>query len=320
MTDWKSTLSADPTPWLLDPVCPPVRYGTLVDLLGLPPDDPQVLDAQAAIPAWPPLAELLAAQQPDGRWGSPDYYLPRAGLGTFWVLTMLGDLGLTAAVEQVRLACEFMFAHQRPDGAFYRRRRIPGQGVVWEMRTEPCTQARIVRFLLQFGYGGDERVRQAIAWLLPAQRPDGMWFCRGEGGRGCLRATLDLLRMAALEPQSAAHPGIPRAVKAVSELVMQPRMSRYRVGEGWGTWECLKYPYFGFSLLGALDALARLGCSPSEPGIAAGWEYLLGRQLPGGSWPLDANWPDIPLDFGSPGQPNRWLTLDALRIARLLIR
>jgi hypothetical protein len=175
-----------------------------------------------------------------------------------------------------------------------------------------------VRFLIQFGYANDPRVRRAIAWLLPSQRDDGMWFCRGGGGRGCLRATLDVLRLAALDPQTAVRPGIIRAAGAVSDLLMEPRMSRYHVGDAWGTWECLKYPYFGFSVISALDALARLGYTLEEPKIAAAVEYLLSRQLPDGAWPLDDSWPRSPIDFGQLGEPNEWLTLDAMRVVKLL--
>lgn len=92
MRDWRHRLKADPTAWLLEPECPPVRNGTLVGILDRLPDDPEVRAAQAAIPAYPPVAELVAAQGPDRYWGKPDYYLPRAGRGTFWVLSILGDL------------------------------------------------------------------------------------------------------------------------------------------------------------------------------------------------------------------------------------
>ncbi len=95
-------------------------------------------------------------------------------------------------------------------------------------------------------------------------------------------------------------------------------MSRYHIGDAWGTWECLKYPYFGFSVISALDALARLGHTLAEPRIAAAVEYLLSRQMPDGTWPLDDSWPLSPIDFGPSNEPNQWLTLDALRVVKLL--
>jgi hypothetical protein len=46
--------------------------------------------------------------------------------------------------------------------------------------------------------------------------------------------------------------------------------------------------------------------------------YLLSRQLPNGTWPLDQSPSHPPLDFGQPGAPNKWLTVDALRVLKLL--
>jgi hypothetical protein len=47
-------------------------------------------------------------------------------------------------------------------------------------------------------------------------------------------------------------------------------------------------------------------------------EYLLSRQLPDGTWPLDESWSPSPINFGPVGEPNKWLTLDALRVVKLL--
>ena len=91
---WLDALRGDPIPWLLEPENPSVRYWTLVDLLDRPADDPEALGARAAIPTFPPVAQLLAAQKRDGLWVKRDYYLPKYN-GTFWVLSVLADLGLT---------------------------------------------------------------------------------------------------------------------------------------------------------------------------------------------------------------------------------
>ena len=37
MTDWRSSLRSDPTPWLLDNASAPIRYRVLTELLDLPP-------------------------------------------------------------------------------------------------------------------------------------------------------------------------------------------------------------------------------------------------------------------------------------------
>ncbi len=311
---WLDVLRGDPIPWLLAPENPSVRHRALIDLLNRPADDPEVCAAQAAIPSYPPVAELLAAQKGDGHWVKPDYYLPK-NYGTFWVLSVVADLGLTAGNEQVRRGCEFMFAHQREHGGFCRRRRIAGQGVVWEAQDAPCTHARIVRFLIQFGYADDPRARAAMDWLLATQRDDGMWHCNRTGRHGCLRATLDVLRAAALDAGTADHPAIARTAAIVCDLLMEPGMGRYHVGD---LWTVLEYPYFGYGVISALDALARFGYTLEEHKVAVAMEYLLSRQSPDGRWPLDQSAPRPPFHVGQPGQPNKWLTLDALRVIKFM--
>ncbi len=303
-----------PLPWLLEAENPAVRYGTLVDLLERPADDAEVQAARTAIPSYPPLAELLAAQKGDGYWIQRDFYLPKHS-GTFWTLCVLGDLGLTAEEAPIRQSCEFLFTFQRENGAFCRRKRVTGKGWVWADDAGPCTQARIVRFLIQFGYPDDPRTRAGIEWLLGVQRDDGMWDCGSPQRSGCLRATHDVLRVAALDAETAGRPAIARGAERVCALVAREKLSRYHTG---ASWTVLQYPPFDLSLVSTLDALARLGYTAARPEVAAGRDYLLGRQLPDGAWPLDQSPYRLPFDVGPVGEPNKWLTLDALRVIRLL--
>jgi hypothetical protein len=309
-----AALRADPIPWLLEEENPSARYWTLRDLLDRRADDPEVQAARAAIPAWPPVAELLARQKPDGYWIQRDYYLPKHD-GTFWTLSLLADMGLMAENPQVRRACELMFTFQCGDGSFRRRRRVAGQGLVWTDDAEPCTHARIVRFLIQFGYGDDPRTRAAVDWLLAAPHEEGMWDCRPSRRYGCLRATLDTLRVAVLDNEAATHPAGRRGAEAICALLMEPRMDRYHAGHDWTV---LEYPYFGYGIIPALEALARLGYRREQPKVTAALDYLLSRQRPDGTWPLDLKTYRLPFDVGQPGEPNKWLTLDALRVIRLL--
>ncbi|MEJ2212303.1 MAG: hypothetical protein P8129_25220 [Anaerolineae bacterium] len=302
----------DPLPWLLEEENAPVRYGALVDLLGRPADDPEVEAARAAIAAYPPVAGLLAAQKGDGYWVKRDYYLPKY-TGTFWTLCVLGDLGLTAGEEAIRRAGEYMFTFQRENGAFGRRRTVAGKGRVWDEDAGPCTQARIVRFLIQFGYGQDPRTRAGIEWLLAAQREDGWWDCGAPGRPGCLRATHDVLRAAALDAELAAEPAVARGAERVCEVLGRQSLRRYHTG---ASWDVLAYPPFDLSLISTLEALGRLGYTAARPEIAQARDLLLRRRLPGGAWPLDRGYERAPLDFGAVGAPNKWVTLEALRALR----
>jgi hypothetical protein len=311
---WLDELRGDPTAWLMESENPAIRYRTLSELLDRPADDPGVQAARRAIPTYPPVADLLGAQKGEGYWVKRDYYLPKC-TGTLWVLTVLADVGFGAENEHVRRGCEYMFGFQRHNGAFCRRRRVSGRGMVWDDQPGLCTHARIVRFLIQFGYAEDPRTRAGVEWMLEVQRDDGMWHCSPTGRYGCLRATLDVLRVAVLDPTLASHPATQRGAAAVCDLLMRPSLSRYHVGD---RWTVLAYPYFGIGVISALEALAQLGYTVAHPKIALAVEYLLSRQLPNGTWPLDQRPDRAPLDFGRPGEPNQWLTLDALRVIKLL--
>ena len=312
---WRALLRADPIPWLLEPENPPARHATLRNLLDRPADDPAVQACRAEIPDYPPLANLLSTQKADGYWVKRDYYLPKHN-GTFWVLSVLGDLGLTAQHPQIQRSCEFMFTFQREHGPFCRRRRVSGRGIVWDTEPGPCTHARIVRFLIQFGYGDDPRVRAGLEWLLASQRSDGMWDCGRPSRPGCLRASHDVLRVAALDAEAAAHPAVARGAAAVSNLLMRKGTSRYHVGIPWTT---LQWPPFDNSLAGTLESLARLGYTLKDARIAEATDYLLSRQLANGSWPLEQTSSRPPFDPGSQGQPNKWVTLQVLETLRLLL-
>ena len=314
-SSWRAHLQADPVPWLLEAENPAARYLTLRDILDRPAGDPDLLAAQAAIPDYAPMADLLARQKRDGYWVKRDYYLPKHN-GTFWVLCVLGDLGLTAEHPQIRQSCNFMFSFQREHGPFCRRRRVAGKGIVWDGQPGPCTHARIVRFLVQFGYGDDPRLRAAIDWLLASQRSDGMWDCGRPTRPGCLRATHDVLRVAAIDARAAADPAIARAAAAVRDLLMGSGMHRYHVGIPWTT---LQWPPFDYSLPTTLHSLARLGYTVADPKLAEATDYLLSRQLEDGSWPLDQTSSRPPFDPGPPGKPSKWVTLEVLQALKLLL-
>jgi hypothetical protein len=126
-----------------------------------------------------------------------------------------------------------------------------------------------------------------------------------------------VLRVATLDSETAAHPAASRAAAIVAGLLMEPRMGRYHVGHEWQDFE---YPYFGYGLLPALESLIHLGYTREHPRIAQALDYVLSRQLPDGSWSLDEMPYRPPFDFGPLGTPSKWITLDALRVVKALVR
>lgn len=69
MTDWRSSLRADPTPWLLENACAPIRYRVLTEVLDRRKDDPEVQKLRHEVLAYAPANRLLRNQRKDGTWG-----------------------------------------------------------------------------------------------------------------------------------------------------------------------------------------------------------------------------------------------------------
>jgi hypothetical protein len=69
MTDWKSSLRADPSAWLLENSCASIRYRVLTEILDRPKEDPDVQKARADIAAYAPALKIQRLQRKDGTWG-----------------------------------------------------------------------------------------------------------------------------------------------------------------------------------------------------------------------------------------------------------
>ena len=102
--DWKKTLKADPTDWLLEEENPVVRYWTLRDLANAPQEDIEVARQHAL--GTEVIIEMFRQQKPEGHWEKPDNMHAPHYTSTIYSLTLLGDLGLKADDERIRRGIE----------------------------------------------------------------------------------------------------------------------------------------------------------------------------------------------------------------------
>jgi hypothetical protein len=78
-------------------------------------------------------------------------------------------------------------------------------------------------------------------------------------------------------------------------------------------WRCLGFPLgFTSDLLEALEVLGALG-APRVPGFEAAVSVARGRQDSSGRWMLEYMPRNTWADFGTMGQPNKWVTFRALQ-------
>jgi hypothetical protein len=298
--------------WLLATEEPAVRHLTRRDLL----DEDSVPD-RAAITAGPWVSALLAGQQEDGGFGGDPY---RKWTGAHWRLVALAELAVPASDPRVAAAAEHVLAW------IVSSLRYPPRVVDGLPRSHASIHGNALGACTRLGLARDERSQQLAEAIISWQWPDGGWNCDNlaDGHRSSFHETL---RTAwGLEQYAAAtgHAGAREAADRAVELFLQHRVFR-RGGTGEpinARWLSTPYPaYWHYDVLSALLVIAH-GGKRTDPRASDSLDLLEARRRPDGRWNANAQWwraadskttPEV-VDWGSAGEPNLMVTLNALRV------
>lgn len=169
MTDWKSSLRADPIPWLLENGCAPIKYRVLTELLDRGKEDPDVLAVRQEVLAYPPAVALQRKQRKDGTWGGQIHAgeTKRLEPSVENAMTLLYEMGWGRDTKPVRQAAAILrtFLTAKKDLKFFefakhvkadeKRERY----IRWYLRTIA------LGLLVRAGYV-DDRSRTAVLELL----------------------------------------------------------------------------------------------------------------------------------------------------------
>jgi hypothetical protein len=291
--------------WLLSGD-PSVRWQVMRDLVGTPPEIVAEERSRVAREGWG--ARLLDQQRPDGQWGD--------GLSTpFWwsnmyTLVYLRDLGLDPASERARTAIDLVRAHVTWGPEF-------GDSPFFEGEVEPCINGRVVALGAYFG----QRSNRLVDRLLSEQLVDGGWNCEAERGsvRSSFHTTICVLEgLLAFEQAFGADASVTDARRRAEEYLLERRLLR-RLSTGEiiePEWTQLAFPtLWHYDVLRALDYLRAAGVPPDarmDDAVAIVAEH---RERDG-RWLLDVRHRDTLHEglAGVVGEPNRWITLRALRV------
>jgi hypothetical protein len=304
--------SAAALAWLLAAEEPAVRHLTRRDLTGEEP-----VPEPAAITAGPWVQALLAGQHEDGGFGGDPY---RKWTGAHWRLVSLAELAAPAEDPRVAAASEHVLAW------IVENLKYPPPVVAGLPRSHASIHGNALGACTRLGRAGDERTERLAEAIIAWQWPDGGWNCdnRADGHRSSfhesLRTAWGLQEYAGAAGHVAARQAADRAV----ELFLQHRVFR-RAGTGEpinARWLATPYPsYWHYDLLSALLVIARADrCT--DPRAADALDLLEEKRRPDGRWNAQAQWwraadsktaPEV-VDWGSAGQPNLMVTLNALRV------
>jgi hypothetical protein len=293
--------------WLLD-ADPAIRWQAMRDLTDTPAAVVAAERARVATEGWGP--RLLDRQRPDGQWGD--------GIATpFWwsnmyTLVFLRDLGIDPASARVRTAIDRVRDNVTWGPEF-------GNSPFFEGEVEPCINGRVVALGAYFG----ERSNRLVDRLLGEQLADGGWNCEAERGsvRSSFHTTVCVLEgLLACEEAFGAAPAVTDARKRAHEYLLARRLLR-RLSTGDvidPAWTRFAFPpLWHYDVLRGLDYLRAAGVKP-DARVEEAVAIVRERRQADGWWLLDVRHRDTLYEelAGAVGEPNRWITLRALRVLK----
>ena len=171
MTDWKSSLRSDPTPWLLETACAPIRYRVLTELLDRPKDHPEVLKLRQEVLSYAPATKLQRTQRKDATWGgriaAGDPKKAEASLEN--ALGQLYEMGWSRDTKPVKAAAAVLRSYltQKRDLKFFEFAKVVKADDRRERYYRVHLRILALGLLLRAGYQ-DDKSRQLVLELLDA--------------------------------------------------------------------------------------------------------------------------------------------------------
>lgn len=335
--DWKDQLKGDTVTWLLEKSDPGVRYLAMRDLLNSSPGDIEYQKAVEAAHQEGPIATVLAEMDEAGYW-------VRTGAGynpkyrsTVWTLILLGQLGASVDyAPQIETSCRYLLDHALAEhGQFSSTRSGAPSGTI------DCLQGNLLTALLLVGFD-DPRMEMAVDWMARSLTGEGVasredksnplryysyksgpdFICGVNGDQMCAWGGVKVMMAFSHLPAGMRTPLVHRAIKRGVELLLQidPQTAAYPTRDDKPpsrNWWKFGFPVFYITdLLQNVEALVRLGYG-EDPRLANALAYIRDKQDTEGRWALEyaytgKTW----FDFGEKKQPNKWVTLRALRVIK----
>lgn len=320
--------------WLLEKNDPGVRYLVMRDLLGVPPDDGEFCAAREEAHAKGPIAAVLSEMVDEGYWVIPGPgYAPKYH-GTVWSLILLGQLGASAALDQrIGRACQYILDHALMGPGQFSASKVPSH-------TADCLQGNLCAALLDLGYD-DPRLDSAFDWMARSVTGEGVapaedrhasvryyasgkcgpdFACAANNKLPCAWGAIKVMLAFGKFPASRRTPIIDRAIDTGIDFLFStdPALADYPCGYSdtpSGNWWKFGFPVFYVAdLLQNAEALVAMGYG-NDPRLSHALDVIRQKADASGRWKMEYNYTGKTWgDFGRKGQPNKWVTLRALRV------
>jgi len=328
-------LKDDPVNWLLEPENPGARYLALRDLLEKPEDDPELISARHIAHTQGPIAAILEKMQPEGNWAKPGPgYTPKYR-STVWSLILLAQLGAVANQdERLTRACAYLLEHALSPGGQFSINGTPSG-------TVDCLQGNLCWALLEMGFD-DPRLDTAFEWMARTVTGEGMapktdkdaerryyaykcgpmFACGGNYGLPCAWGTTKIMMAFGRFPESRRTPLINHAIQQGVDFLLSTDPAKADWPSGGADKPSTNWWKFGFpvfyvtDILQVVEALVGVG-KANDPRLVNALDLIRQKQDDQGRWKLEYEYTGKTwVDFGEKKQPNKWVTIRALRVLK----
>jgi len=332
---WQDRLKGNPLPWLLEPECPGVRYLALRDLIELPENDLELMTARQTAHREGPIATILAEMNEAGYWceAGPGY-LPKY-FSTVWSVISLAQLGACISEdERIGRACAYLLDH-----ALTRQGQFTASGA--PSGTADCLQGNLCWALVEIGCE-DQRLDKAYEWMArsltgegvapPTDRKSDLRYYAGKCGPNfacgannklpCAWGAAKVMLAFSRWQQEKRTTLIENAIHQGVDFLFSVDPATADYPSGWsarpsGNWWKFGFPVFYVTdLLQIVEALIGLRYG-KDPRLSNSLTLVRDKQDELGRWPLEYDYHGkIWGDYGAKKQPNKWVTLRALRVLK----
>ncbi len=321
----------DAVNWLLEDDESGVRYLALRDLAQRQ-TAAELAAAQRTAHTRGPIATILDHMHGDGYWAEPGPGYNPKYRATVWSMVLLAQLGAGSAQDpRIDRACAYVLDHALMPGGQFTASGAPSG-------TADCLQGELCAALTALGCT-DARLEAAFDWMARTVTGEGIapredraasiryyagkcgpnFACGSNGQLPCAWGAVKVMLALGLIPKRRRTQTQRRAIQQGVDFLLgiDPAQANYpaaysaRPSRNW--WKFGFPVFYVTDLLQVVEALAALGLG-RDPRLAQALQLIRDKQDPQGRWSLEYDYNGKTwLDFGRPGEPNKWVTYRALR-------
>lgn len=334
---WQDHLKGDSLSWLLETESPGVRYLALRDLLNRPENDPELRAAREAAHKKGPIATILAEMDKTGYWVEPGPGYNPKYRSTVWSVVMLAQLGAQLAEDKrIACACAYLLDQALTAGGQFTTSGAPSG-------TADCLQGNLCWALLELGCD-DPRLETAFEWMARSVTGDGIapsenrqaamryyagkcgptFACGSNNKLPCAWGAAKVMLALGKWPEKRRTALIKRAIQHGADFLLNTDPAKADYPSGFSSKPSQNWWKFGFpvfyvtDLLQIVEALVSLGYG-SDPRLSTTISLIREKQDTQGCWPLEYDYTGKTwVNFGEKKQPNKWVTLRALRVLKAI--